>query len=192
MNTVSEEGIKKINATTKLVLRKRGDSAVEFSNAAGRLYALHFIEVGEVGSHRVLYYELRLAEGKRGGPPDKEAGQMFIAILRQYLEEHPDDLVCFCHPDNHLSNAINRIFHLWARMNRALYDGQYSYIEGAGRDAENHGLHFMVMFNMACKDIDELKTFILDNSDEFARMVREQINLLHDIERQQYEKTVAC
>ena len=187
MNSVSEEGIKKINTSYKLVLKRRGDSAVEFYNAAGRLYVLHFIEVGEVGGHKVLYFELRLAEGKRGGPPDKEAGQMFIAILRQYLEEHPDNLVCFCHPDNHLSNAINRIFHLWARANKALYDGLYDFFEGTGRDAENRGLHFMVMYNMVCKDIAQLKVFIQANSNEFAVMVREQIDLLHNIEKKQHE-----
>jgi hypothetical protein len=49
MNTVSEEGIAKINATSKLVLRRRGDAAVEFYNDAQRLYVLHFIEVAEIG-----------------------------------------------------------------------------------------------------------------------------------------------
>ena len=39
MNTVSEEGIAKINATSKLVLY----------NDAQRLYVLHFIEVAEIG-----------------------------------------------------------------------------------------------------------------------------------------------
>ena len=53
MNTVSEEGIAKINTMSKLVLRRRGDSAVEFYNAASRLYVLHFIEVAEIGGHRV-------------------------------------------------------------------------------------------------------------------------------------------
>ena len=53
MNSVSEEGIAKINATSRLVLRKRGDSAVEFYNDAQRLYVLHFIEVAEIGGHRV-------------------------------------------------------------------------------------------------------------------------------------------
>ena len=186
LNTISDEGIAKINTTTQLVLKRRGDSAVEFYNAANRLYVLHFIEVAEIGEHRVLYYELRLAEGKRGGPPDKEAGQMFLAILKQYLEEHPNDLVCFCHADNPISNAINRIFHLWARANKALYEGQYDYIEGVGRDVENNGLHYMVMYNMTCKDIAGLKAFIQENSNEFAVTVREQINLLHDIEKKQH------
>lgn len=69
MNTVSEEGIAKINATSRLVLRKRGDSAVEFYNDAQRLYVLHFIEVAEIGGHRVMYLMTRLADGKRGGAP---------------------------------------------------------------------------------------------------------------------------
>ena len=67
LNTVSEEGIAKINATSKLVLRRRGDSAVEFYNAANRLYVLHFFEVAEIGDHRVMYLATRLAEGERGG-----------------------------------------------------------------------------------------------------------------------------
>ena len=187
MNTISEEGIAKINATSKLVLRRRGDSAVEFYNAANRLYVLHFLEVAEIGSHRVLYYELRLAEGKRGGTPDKDSGRMFIAIIKQFLEEHPDDLVCFCHHDNYSSNAINRIFHLWARVNRSLYEDQYSFFDGVGRDADNNGLHFMVIYNLACNDIAELKAFILENSDEFAVTVREQIVLLHEIEKKHHD-----
>ena len=69
MNTVSEEGIAKINATSRLVLRKRGDSAVEFYNDAQRLYVLHFIEVAEIGGHRVMYLMTRLADGKRGRAP---------------------------------------------------------------------------------------------------------------------------
>ena len=43
---------------------------MEFYNAANRLYVLHFIEVAEIGGHRVLYFMLRLVEGKRGGAPD--------------------------------------------------------------------------------------------------------------------------
>ena len=80
-NTVSEEGIAKINVTSKLVLRKRGDSAVEFYNAANRLYVLHFIEVAEMGSHHVFYFWLNLAKGKRGGVFDKEMGRMIVAVL---------------------------------------------------------------------------------------------------------------
>ena len=87
-NTVSEEGIAKINVTSKLVLRKRGDSAVEFYNDANRLYVLHFIEVAEMGSHHVFYFWLNLAKGKRGGVFDKEMGRMIVAVLAQYLEEH--------------------------------------------------------------------------------------------------------
>ena len=68
-NTVSEEGIAKINATSKLVLRSRGDAAVEFYNDAQRLYVLHFIEVAEIGGHRVMYLMTRLADGKRGRAP---------------------------------------------------------------------------------------------------------------------------
>ena len=76
MNTVSEEGIAKINATSKLVLRSRGDAAVEFYNDAQRLYVLHFIEVVEIGGHRVMYLMTRLADdipssdgGDAGGEP---------------------------------------------------------------------------------------------------------------------------
>lgn len=124
MNTVSEEGIVKINATSKLVLRRRGDSAVEFYNDAQRLYVLHFIEVAEIGGHRVMYLMTRLADGKRGGAPDKEVGRMIVRVILQYLEEHPDELVCFSHADNRRSNATNRIYHLWARANREMFGNQ--------------------------------------------------------------------
>ena len=55
MNTVSDEGIAKINTLSNLVLRRRGDSAVEFYNTANRLYVLHLIEVAEIGGHRVFF-----------------------------------------------------------------------------------------------------------------------------------------
>ena len=164
------------------MLRRRGDSAVEFYNAAGRLYVLHFIEVAEIGSHRVLYFVLRLADGKHGGAPDKEVGRMIVAVITQYLEEHPDDLVCYCHSDNPLTNAINRIFHLWARSNSDITDGRVTFFDGAGHNAEGFGLHFMVIHHLQCQDIAELKAYILENSDAFAASVREQIILLHHIE----------
>ena len=187
MNIIHEEGIAKINTTSKLVLRKRGDSAVEFYNATNRLYVLHFIEVAKMGSHRVLYLMLRLADGKRGGAPDKDMGRMVVAVITQYLEEHPDELVCYCHTDNNLSNAINRIFHLWARSNRDVIDGKVTSFDGAGHNAEGHGLHFMVIHHLRCKDIAELKAYILENSDAFAASVREQIVLLHEIEDKLHE-----
>jgi hypothetical protein len=187
LNTVSDEGIAKINTTSKLVLRKRGDSAVEFYNAANRLYTLRFVEVAEMGSHRVLYFLLRLADGKRGGAPDKEMGRMVVAVITQYLEEHPDELVCYCHSDNYSTNAINRIFHLWARSNRDVIDGKVTSFDGAGHNAEGHGLHFMVIHHLRCKDIAELKTYIQENCDEFAASVREQIVLLHEIEDKLHE-----
>lgn len=183
LNTVSDEGIAKINAISKLVLKRRGDSAVEFYNTANRLYVLHLIEVAEIGGHRVLFFMTRLADGKRGGPPDKEVGRMVVAVITQYLEEHPDELVCFCHSDNSSTNAINRVFHLWARANSDLFDPVGSYFDGVGHNAANHALHFMVMHNWACKDIDKLKAFIMEKNDEFASTIREQIVLLHGIEK---------
>ena len=188
MNTVSEEGIAKINTISKLVLKRRGDSAVEFLNAANRLYVLHFIEVAEIGSHRVMYFLLRLAEGKRGGPADKEAGRMIVAIIVEYLKEHPDDLVCYCHSDSDVTIAINRLFHIWARANRDIFDGYFSFFDGTGHYADNRGLHFTVFYNLACEDIAELKAFIQENSDDFAVSVREQIVLLHDIEEDFHNK----
>ena len=95
-NTVSEEGIAKINATSKLVLRSRGDAAVEFYN---------------------------------------------------------DALVCFSHADNRRSNATNRIYHLWVRSNRDLFDGKATFFEGAGHNAEGKGLHFMVMHLLKCQGL---------------------------------------
>lgn len=188
MNTLSDERIVKINTSSKLELKRRGDSAVEFYNAANRFYVLQFVEVAEIGGHRVLYFMLRLAEGKRGGAPDRDTGRMIIAVITQYLEEHPDDLVCYCHSDNAMSLAANRIFHLWARANQQLLDAsRVTIFDGVGHDAENHGLHFTVIHHQACQDLVELKDYILANSDEFAVSVREQIVLLHEIELKMYE-----
>ena len=170
----------------KLVLRKRGDSAVEFYNAANRLYVLHFIEVAEMGGHRVLYFLLRLADGKRGGAPDKEVGRMIVAVITQYLEEHPDELVCYCHA-NPLTNAINRIFHLWARSNSDITDGRVTSFDGTGQHTKGWGLHFTVIHHLKCKGIAELKACILENGDAFAASVREQIILLHEIEEKMHE-----
>ena len=147
---------------------------MEFYNAANRLYVLHFIEVAEMGGHRVLYFLLRLADGKRGGAPDKEVGRMIVAVITQYLEEHPDELVCYCHADSDQNYAIDRIFHLWARTNKDV-------------NAEGWGLHFTVIHHLGCKDIAELKAYILENGDAFAASVREQIILLHTIEEKMHE-----
>ena len=160
---------------------------MEFYNAASRLYVLHFIEVAEMGSHHVFYFWLNLAKGKRGGVFDKEMGRMIVAVLVQYLEEHPDDLLCYCHYDNPLTNAINRIFHLWARSNSDITDGRATFFDGAGHHAEGHGLHFMVIHHLKCKDIAQLKTYILENSDVFATCIREQVDLFLNIEKQIHE-----
>ena len=48
-------------------------------------------------------------------------------------------------------------------------------------------MHFMVMHLLRCKDIAELKAFILENCDEFAVVAREQIVLLHDFEDKMHE-----
>ena len=160
---------------------------MEFYNAASRLYVLHFIEVAEMGSHHVFYFWLNLAKGKRGGVFDKEMGRMIVAVLAQYLEEHPDDLLCYCHYDNDTTLAIDRIFHLWARSNSDITDGRATFFDGAGHHAEGHGLHFMVIHHLKCKDIAQLKTYILENGDAFATSVREQIILLHEIEEKMHE-----
>ena len=188
MNTLSDEGIAQINASSRLVLRRQGDYAVEFLNAAGRLYVLYFIELVEMGDHRVFYFWLRLAEGKRGGAADKDTGRMIVSIISQYLEEHPDDLVCYCHFDNDGSNAINRIFHLWARTNKDVFDGKISFFDGVGKDAQGKGLHFMVIYHMNCRDLAELKATIQESSSEFAVAIREQLNLLRDVKLEQLEK----
>ena len=135
---------------------------MEFYNAANRLYVLHFIEVAEMGGHRVLYFLLRLADGKRGG-------------------------VCYCHADGDQNYAIDRIFHLWARTNKDVIDGRVTSFDGAGHNAEGWGLHFTVIHHLGCKDIAELKAYILENGDAFAASVREQIILLHTIEEKMHE-----
>ena len=112
---------------------------------------------------------------------------MIVAVITQYLEEHPDDLVCYCHYDNPLTNAINRIFHLWARSNQDVIDGRVTSFDGTGHHAEGCGLHFMVIHHLKCKDIAELKAYILENGDAFATCIREQIELLIDIEEQMHE-----
>ena len=66
-----------------------------------------------------------------------------------------------------------------------------TYFDGAGHDAEGHGLHFMVIHHLRCQDIDELKAYILENSDEFGACVREQIILLHEIEEKRHESNDA-
>jgi hypothetical protein len=160
---------------------------VEFYNAANRLYVLHFIEVAEMGSHHVFYFWLNLAKGKRGGVFDKEMGRMIVAVLAQYLEEHPDDLLCYCHYDNDTTLAIDRIFHLWARSNHDVMDGRATFFDGAGHHTEGFGLHFMVIHHLHCKDITELKSYILENSDVFATCIREQVDLFLNIEKQIHE-----
>ena len=148
---------------------------------------MRFIELADIGGHRVLYFMFRLVEGQRGGPADKETGRMMVAVIAQYLEEHPDDLVCYFHYDNPLTNAINRIFHLWARSNQDVMDDKTTFFDGTGHNAKGLGLHFMVIHHLKCKDIAELKTYILENSDAFATCIREQIELLIDIEWQMHE-----
>ncbi len=160
---------------------------MEFYNAANRLYVLHFIEVAEMGSHHVFYFWLNLAKGKRGGVFDKEMGRMIVAVLAQYLEEHPDDLLCYCHYDNDTTLAIDRIFHLWARSNHDVMDGRATFFDGAGHHTEGFGLHFMVIHHLHCKDITELKSYILENSDVFATCIREQVDLFLNIEKQIHE-----
>ena len=46
---------------------------------------------------------------------------------------------------------------------------------------------YPVEYHLDCEDMAELKTFILENSDEFAVTVREQIVLLHDMEEKIHE-----
>ena len=112
---------------------------------------------------------------------------MIVAVLVQYLEEHPDDLLCYCHYDNDTTLAIDRIFHLWARFNQDVFEGRATFFDGAGHHAEGHGLHFMVIHHLHCKDITELKSYILENSDVFATCIREQVDLFLNIEKQIHE-----
>ena len=41
--------------------------------------------MAEIGDHRVMYLATRLAEGERGGAPDKEVGRMIAMVTLQYL-----------------------------------------------------------------------------------------------------------
>ena len=77
---------------------------MEFYNAAGRLYVLHFIEVAEMGNHRVFYFMLRLADGKRGGTPDKEVGDFEVCCEMKY-----DGLsISLTYVDGRLTQAVTR------------------------------------------------------------------------------------
>ena len=177
-NTISPEGIEYINSISTLVLKDHGDSGVEFHNKAGSLYRLWFIETMTIGSHRVFYFILWHIEGKLGGAADAEMGRMFVAIIVQFLKEHPNDLVYFCHKDNLHTWALHKIFLRWAHANQDLYEGRIGFYEGAGRNHDNENMHFIIFHTFACEDMEELKAFILENGNEFANCSYEQMDLL--------------
>ena len=177
-NTISPEGIEYINSISTLVLKDHGDSGVEFRNKAGSLYRLWFIETMTIGSHRVFYFILWHIEGKLGGAADAEMGRMFVAIITQFLKEHPNDLLYFCHKDNLHTWALHKIFLRWAHANQDLYEGRMGFFEGAGRNHDNENMHFIIFHTFACEDMEELKAFILENGNEFANCSYEQMDLL--------------
>ena len=177
-NTISPEGIDYINSISTLVLKDHGDSGVEFRNKAGSLYRLWFIETMTIGSHRVFYFILWHIEGKLGGAADAEMGRMFVAIITQFLKEHPNDLLYFCHKDNLHTWALHKIFLRWAHANQDLYEGRIGFFEGAGRNHDNENMHFIIVHTFACEDMEELKAFILENGNEFANCSYEQMDLL--------------
>ena len=177
-NTISPEGIEYINSISTLVLKDHGGNGVEFCNKAGSLYRLWFIETMTIGSHRVFYFILWHIEGKLGGAADAEMGRMFVAIIVQFLKEHPNDLLYFCHKDNLHTWALHKIFLRWAHANQDLYEGRMGFFEGAGRNHDNENMHFIIFHTFACEDMEELKAFILENGDEFANCSYEQMDLL--------------
>lgn len=177
-NTISPEGIEYINSILPLVLKDHGGNGVEFCNKAGSLYRLWFIETMTIGSHRVFYFILWHIEGKLGGAADAEMGRMFVAIIAQFLKEHPNDLVYFCHKDNLHTWALHKIFLRWAHANQDLYEGRMGFFEGAGRNHDNENMHFIIFHTFACEDMEELKVFILENGNEFANCSYEQMDLL--------------
>ena len=177
-NTISPEGIGYINSISTLVLKDQGNSGVEFRTKGGRLYRLWFVETMTIGSHRVFYFILWYIEGKLSGVADAEMGRMFVAIIAQFLKEHPNDLVYFCHRDSLRSWALHKIFLRWAHDNQDLGEGRMGFFEGAGRNHDNNNMHFIIFHTFACEDVEELKAFILENGNEFANCSYEQMNLL--------------
>jgi hypothetical protein len=177
-NTISPEGIEYINSISTLVLKDHGGNGVEFCNKAGSLYRLWFIETMTIGSHRVFYFILWHIEGKLGGAADAEMGRMFVAIIVQFLKEHPNDLLYFCHKDNLHTWALHKIFLRWAHANQDLGEGRMGFFEGAGRNHDNENMHFIIFHTFACEDMEELKAFILENGNEFANCSYEQMDLL--------------
>ncbi len=182
-HNLSAEGIANINATMPLLLKSHGDYGVVFRNKVGREYALYFVEVMEVGVHKVFYFLLTLKSGQRGGLADKETGRMIVSVIVQYLQEHPDYLLCYSHADNSNSNALRRLFHRWMNENSDVFHGNTEWFESTDIKDQNNSFHFMVMMNSQCSDKAMLKEFILENSYEFAMTVKKQMNLFWEIKR---------
>ena len=88
----------------------------------------------------VFYFILWYVEGKLSGVADAEMGRMFVAIIAQFLKEHPNDLVYFCHTDSLRSWALHKIFLRWAHDNQDLGEGRMGFFEGAGRNHDNKTL----------------------------------------------------
>lgn len=183
-HNLSAEGIAKINAAMPLQLESHGDLGVVFRNKAGREHALYFVEVMEVGDHKVLYFLLTLLSGERGGKADKETGRMIVSVIVQYLQEHPNYLLCYSHADNNVSNALRRVFHRWMNENSDLFQGKVEWFEGTDIHDKDSNFHFMVMMNSQCSDKAMLKEFILENKYEFAMTVKNQMNLFWEIKEE--------
>ena len=104
--------------------------------------------------------------------------------LVQYLQEHPNYLLCYSHADNNVSNALRRVFHRWMNENSDLFQGKVEWFEGTDIHDKDSNFHFMVMMNSQCSDKAMLKEFILENKYEFAMTVKNQMNLFWEIKEE--------
>lgn len=182
-----------INERSPYPVKVENENLLSITTDTGKVIGAGFRRFFTIGSHMVLYFSFKMLSGERGGRPDFKLGATASVIIKRYLIEYPDNILFFCHHDDTLAFAAQRIFMHWADLyvkDHPEDAGDRLYLKGKDFDGDNW--HAVFFISTECSERDDIIEILNEQKDyfigTFVKNNRETKNKLYEEYKEEREK----
>lgn len=171
-----------INEHSPYEVTVENERMLNFTTDSGKTMGCGFVRYVTLGCHTFNYFYFNLEQGLRGGEFDHKMAQTTTLIIRSFLNEHPDDVVFFCHQHQKHTAGLLRIFTHWCNVYKEQHKEDQSgmlYLEGKNRKDERY--HAVFFIGDGCSEREELIEALREQIDDLIGTFREMWERYKDL-----------
>lgn len=156
-----------INERSPYPVKVVNENLLSITTDTGKVIGAGFRRFFTIGSHMVLYFSFKMLNGKRGGSPDLKLGATATTIIMRYLTENPDNILFFCHQDNPITFALQRIFMHWGDIYIKDHPDEVLRFYLKGKDFDGENWHAVFFIGKECTQREAIIEALTEQKDFF-------------------------